>query len=112
MPEVWAQFRIRGRKGQLEALCLLNSGARVVRLPPEIATQIDPEPIAQGYFRLADGTQRELMVYRVELSYQDLGPVEVRAIILPASYPLISIEAMEKLGITPDVTTGKVLRMR
>jgi predicted aspartyl protease len=94
-------------------LARLNSGADYVALPEDLAKEIEPEFLRVDEVILADGTKRKEKIFKVTARIIDnkgkTRKCTTEAIVSKRAYPLLSVDAMKKLRIIPDVIKGKVI---
>lgn|GEM_PF-3903201 len=111
MPKVWITAKVSGRSGRVrEVQALLSSGADLTVLPHELLPELDPELAGSVLVEVADGRIASQPSYWVNIAVEDRGPVRVRAIFASRRNALLSVEAMEKLRIFPDVISGRVVK--
>jgi len=114
VPKVYKKITYKGKKGEIEGNTLINSGADLTILTQEIVEKIDPEYIGECDVETADGRLITAKLYKVEVKIPEsegkIRKAMTEAILLPhKSYPILGVETMERLHITPDVETGKII---
>ena len=114
MPAIWLEVKFKGKKGEVEALSLLNSGSDIVVLPKVIANEISPVHSGRIKVELANGKIIKRDAYYIEIEVKNIETgkkrrAKVLATIEKRDYPLIGVAALEKLKLMLDIVNGKVI---
>ncbi|MEM1853848.1 MAG: aspartyl protease family protein [Thermofilaceae archaeon] len=91
----------------VEVVALVDTGATTLVLPRRVAEEPGVKPLGRMVAELADGTVREVDYGAVEVEVSGRR-APVLAAIVEGGEVRLGAEALERLGLTVDPTTGKI----
>ncbi|MEM4639889.1 MAG: clan AA aspartic protease [Thermofilum sp.] len=91
----------------VEVAALVDTGATTLVLPRRVAEELGVKPLGRMVAELADGTMREVDYGAVEVEVSGRR-APVLAAIVEGGEVCLGVEALERLGLAVDPTTGKI----
>jgi len=93
--------------GSVEVTALVDTGATTLVLPRRVAEELGVRPLGRMVTELADGTVREVDYGAVEVEVSGRR-APVLAAIVEGGEVCLGAEALERLGLAVNPTTGKI----
>ncbi|MEM0093738.1 MAG: clan AA aspartic protease [Thermofilum sp.] len=95
----------------VEVTALVDTGATTLVLPRRVSEELGVKPLGGMVAELADGTVREVDYGAVEVEVSGRR-APVLAAIVEGGEVRLGAEALERLGLAVDPTTGKIYPTR